>query len=418
MFESRKEADRSGEGNSALDRALALYRETYGAEPEHVAFAPGRVNLIGDHTDYAGGLVFPAAMTDGCACAVGPDDSVLSAVSGDVGGAASVGVSGSLTASGLAGEPSWFRYAAGTFEVMRRTFAPRAAGSRMAVASDVPSGSGLSSSAALEVSIATALESLWGLEVGDVEKARACQAAEHEFAGTPCGLMDQLVSVVGRRDHAVRIDFADTTWEHVAMPPSSEAVFVLLDSAVKHANDDGGYAARRAACDSVLGTLGVDSLRSVAFESLDALPSTLSDVERDAVTHVVSENRRVERFADALRAGRYAEAGMLMAESHCSLSRTYRVSCREVDTLVSIALEHEGVFGARMTGGGFGGWTVALVRADAAAAVAASVIERYRDATGLESASRVVSAGDGARVLRAVETPLVYAEASAVAQRR
>ncbi len=392
--------------DDALGRAIAKYREAFGCEPTHAAFAPGRVNLIGDHTDYAEGLVFPAALEDGCVCVLGPRDGGFAAVSGDLDGTTEIGLNGRLEPEELNGEPGWVRYAAGTFEAMRRRFAPGAPGVNMAVASDVPPGSGLSSSAALEVSIATALESMWGLDLDPIEKAKACQHAEHVFTNTPCGLMDQLVSTLGQAGHAIRIDFGKNTRLAVPMPSPEVASFVIFDSAVRHANDDGGYAARRAACDSALPKLGVASLGELGIGALDALPATLSPVEVDAVTHVVTENERVRAFARCLTGMRLEDAGGLMTESHRSLSEVYRVSCPEVDTLVSILNEQPGVFGARMTGGGFGGWTVALVHADAIDEVADAVIDRYRAATGLESTFRVVRAGDGARVID-LDPPIV-----------
>lgn len=399
MAATNPSPESSADPSRCAERAVELFRSRYGREPGRLAFAPGRVNLIGDHTDYAGGLVLPAALTQGCVCAIGERSGVFEAVSADVDGVASVEASGVLEAADLAGQPSWFRYAAGTFQTMREACGSDSTGASIAVASAVPSGSGLSSSAALEVSIATALEALWGVSLSAHEKAVACQKAEHRFTGTPCGLMDQLISVTGRRGFAVRIDFADDSLEYVAMPDAGEAVFVLFDSAVKHANDDGGYAARRAACESVLPKLGIATLREVDAEGLDDLPATLTDVERDAVRHVVTENRRVELFAADLAAGRLSSAGAHMNDSHWSLSRTYRVSCPQVDTLVEIASGTEGVLGARMTGGGFGGWTVALMRAADAERVGREVLERYEAQTGLKSSCRVVATGDGARLV-------------------
>jgi galactokinase len=381
-------------------RAAELYRMTFGAEPAFVAFAPGRVNLIGDHTDYCEGLVFPAALSDGCACAVGPRNGELSLVSADVDGEATVETGERIEPDDLADLPGWVRYGAGTYEAMRRRFAPDAGGANIAVASDVPTGSGLSSSASLEVSIATALEHLWGLTIDPVEKARACQFAEHAFAGAPCGLMDQLVSVMGQRGCAIRIDCRDASTIAVPLPPADRARFVIFDSAVSHANDDGGYAARRAACESSLPKLGVTALRDVRPEALNSLPASLTDVEVDAVQHVVTENDRVAAFTKLLPEGRLGEAGALMNESHRSLSEVYRVSCPEVDTLASITREQPGVFGARMTGGGFGGWIVALIKTDAIDRVAAEVTESYEAKTGLLTSHRVVQAGNGARLVR------------------
>jgi galactokinase len=386
--------------SSPTQRAVALYRSAFGESPSFVAFAPGRVNLIGDHTDYCEGLVFPAALSDGCACAVGPRSGEFAAVSAEIAGRPVIDATATITPGDLAGEPGWMRYAAGTFESMRTRFAPNAGGANIAVASDVPPGSGLSSSASLEVSIATALEHLWGVTIDPVDKAKACQSAEHEYAGAPCGLMDQLVSVMGKRGCAIRIDCRDATTTAVPMPPADEAVFVIFDSAVSHANDDGGYAARRAACESSLPKLGVRALRDVAPDRLGSLPDDLTPVEIDAVRHVVSENARVEAFTSLLPQAKLAEAGALMNESHRSLSETYRVSCPEVDTLAEIVRSQPGVYGARMTGGGFGGWIVSLMKADALERAANSVREAYKAATGLDTAHRVVEAGDGAKLVR------------------
>ena len=190
-------------------RARALFVQAFGTEPAAMAFAPGRVNLIGDHVDYCDGLVFPAALSDGCVCAVGPRSGEICAVSAEIDGEPVVDVLSPLTPSDLADLPGWFGYVAGTYEVMRSRFMPGAGGVNIAVASEVPPGSGLSSSASLEVSVATALEALWGIRVDPVEKALACQKAEHEFADTPCGLMDQLVSITGRAGCAVSIDCRD-----------------------------------------------------------------------------------------------------------------------------------------------------------------------------------------------------------------
>jgi galactokinase len=382
-------------------RARALFVRKFGAEPTAMAFAPGRVNLIGDHVDYCDGLVFPAALSDGCVCAVGPRTGAIAAASAEVEGDPVVDVLSPLTPADLSDLPGWFGYVAGTYEVMRSRFAPGAGGVNIAVASEVPPGSGLSSSASLEVSVATALEAQWGLSIDPVDKALACQHAEHVFADTPCGLMDQLVSVSGRAGCAIRIDCRDRSTTAVPLPPAERAAFVIFDSAVSHANGDGGYAERRAACESALPKLGVASLRDVPPDRLTSLPAGLTDPERDAVRHVVTEIDRVRRFPDLLAANDLGAAGALMDDSHRSLSEVFRVSCPELDTLAEIVRAQAGVYGARMTGGGFGGWVVSLVDTPAVPAAAEAVARAYRQATGLEITHRVVRAGDGARVLRA-----------------
>ncbi len=385
---------------SPAERAAAQFRETFGCSPAAIAFAPGRVNLIGDHTDYCEGLVCPVALAEGCACAIGPRDAELAAVSAELPGNPIVGATRPITLGDLADQPSWFRYVAGTYEMMRSRFAPGAGGVNIAVASDVPPGSGLSSSASLEVSIATALEALWALTVDPVAKALACQAAEHRFAGAPCGIMDQMISVLGQPERALRIDCRDSTTHAVPLPPTDLASFVIFDSGVTHANDDGGYAERRAACETAAPKLGVRSLRDLRLSDLASLHPSLNEAEHDAVRHVVSENARVEAFSSLLPAMRLADAGSLMNESHRSLSETYRVSCPEVDALVRVTQAQPGVDGARMTGGGFGGWIVALVRSAEIDEVVAAVTHAYAAETGIETAHRVVRAGRGARIIR------------------
>lgn len=380
-------------------RARALYRAHFGTEPTAIAYAPGRVNLIGDHVDYCDGLVFPAALSDGCVCALGPRKGSIEAVSAEIEGSAGIDVLSPIVPGDLSGCPSWFAYVVGTYEMMRRRFMPDAGGVNIAVASAVPTGSGLSSSASLEMSIATALETHWGLSLDPVEKALACQKAEHDFAGTPCGLMDQLVSATGEPGCAIRIDCRDATTEAVRLPDDNLAAFVIFNSTVSHENGDGGYAERRAACESALPKLGVASLRDVTPEAIGDLPDALTEVEVDAVRHVVSEIDRVRRFPRLLAEGRLDEAGALMNESHASLSGTFRVSCDEVDTLARLIREQDGVYGARMTGGGFGGWVVALIEGDAVGRVGRVVADSYQLATGLETEHRMVIPGSGARAL-------------------
>ena len=272
---------------------------------------------------------------------------------------------------------------------------------RISIASDVPTGSGLSSSAALELSIAYALLAHASVAIDSPgEIAKLCQLAEHEFAGMPCGIMDQLVSASGVRGSAALIDCRTETVEHVRLPDADRAVFVLFDSGVKHTNTSGAYALRRAACESASAKLGVRALRDVHDPDAAIADRTLDQSQRQAVRHVVSENRRVLRFRDVLASGRLDLAGECMNMSHRSLSEVYRVSCPELDQLAEICVDTPGTLGARMTGGGFGGWVIALIEAKHQADVVRTVAGRYGSVRGgAPAAHRRVVPSAGARVI-------------------
>jgi galactokinase len=226
----------------------------------------------------------------------------------------------------------------------------------LALATSVPIGAGLSSSASLEVAVATLIENMTGAAIGPIDKARLCQRAEHEWAGVPCGIMDQLVSVLGREGHALLIDCRTLDVTHVPMP--ADAAVVVADTGVRHELAAGEYAKRRAACSSAAAKLGIASLREATSGMAD--DPCLEDEERRCVRHVTTENERVLRAVEAMRAGDLPVLGRLMNDSHESLRRDYRVSCAELDALVGAARSVEGVLGARMTGGGFGGCAVVL----------------------------------------------------------
>ena len=368
-----------------IKRAVHAYREAFGEMPTRVAFAPGRANLIGDHTDYCEGFVLPIALSIGCACAVGSAE------------AASLEVDGPIEPDDLNDQPGWARYAIGTFETASRAMRPASRGARMAIASSVPLGSGLSSSAALEVSVAMALKGLWDASIDGVDLARACQAAENNYAGMPCGLLDQLASVFGATDHAVRIDCRTMDIERAELPNRDVAEFVLIDSDVRHSHTTSAYAERRASCEGAAASLGVRSLRDVdtSDERIGSLPSD----QRDAVLHVTSENDRVLRFIDALAAGDLKAAGERMVESHRSLSETYRVSCDEIDVLAELVNASDDVFGARMTGGGFGGWLVALIRPGSGERLMERVAPAYAERVGRNATLRHIVPSDGARLV-------------------
>ena len=383
--------------NTLVQEAAARFEKRFGRRPAWVSTAPGRVNLIGEHTDYNAGFVLPLAIDRWCICVAAPATGSASRfVAADIdesfdASLADLVARGHTAATEL---PEWGRYLAGA--MVERVIGLRALHANttppeldVLALSTVPVGGGLSSSAAIETAGAVMIETALGLspaadpDAGAFLLTRAldCQRAEHRWAGVPCGLMDQLASTFGRDGQALRIDCRDNSVEHVPVPSPDRAIVLVVNSGVRHALASGEYAARRAACEAASDALGVASLREI--ESIDAVAwSRLNDEQTRCVRHVVSENDRVLRAAEALRADRLDALGTLMIESHASLRDDYRVSCAELDSIVEIATATPGVFGARMTGGGFGGCAVVLATPDAAASLRANLPEADSAAHG------------------------------------
>ena len=349
--------------------------------------APGRVNLIGDHTDYHDGFVLPLAVDRDCVVAGHPrDDGRVTVRSVELEGAVDVAADGVDEPHAV--EPAWGRYVAGVVRALAD--AGRApVGLDAALSSTVPVGSGLSSSAALEVAIALALRDAAGYELPATELAQACQRGEHLATGVPSGVMDQLVALLGRAGHALLIDCRTLAAEPIALP---DALAVLvMHSGLPRALAGSAYADRRADGERVAAELGIPALRDA---SLDAVR------DEPRARHVVTENERVVQFADALRAGDAAALGSLMLASHASLRDDYAVSTAELDLAVDLLVEH-GAVGARLTGAGFGGCVVALVPRARVRAVASKAVTRYRAETGLDADTFEVQAVDGAGRLTA-----------------
>jgi galactokinase len=267
--------------------------------------------------------------------------------------------------------------------------------------SNVPIGGGLSSSASIEVATATLLEAITGTTLDPIEKALLCQKAEHEYAGVPCGIMDQFASVMGREDQLMLLDCRSQQLELI--PLHDPAVTVLIvNTNVKHELSGGEYAERRAQCESVARKLGVASLRDAAFPQLKVRGRQLEPVEFRRARHIISEIARTVKAAGAIKNGDWCEVGALMYASHDSLRDDFEVSCRELDLLVKIAREigpQGGVIGSRMTGGGFGGCTVTLVETEKVAAVTAQLLERYRAATNIDASTLTSRPARGAHIV-------------------
>jgi galactokinase len=347
--------------------------------------APGRVNLMGDHTDYNGGFVLPVAVDLECVIGVrSRGDGRVLVRSLDVGEAeAVVNIAADGSDEPAAVEPAWGRYAAGTVRALAEA-GRAAAGMDAVLSSTVPSGSGLGSSAALEVACALALCHVASFELPSAELALACQHAEQIATHVPCGIMDQLVSLAGRVGAALLLDCRSLDHEPAPLPSSLSVLAV--HSGLPRTLVGSAYAVRRAACEAAAARLGLRALR-------DATPEQVSD--DPFARHVVSENARVLETAAAIRAGDLDHLGALYAASHASLRDDFRVSTRELDALVRILVQ-EGAVGARLTGAGFGGCVAALVPRNEARTIAERATECYRKETGREPRAFVCRAVDGA----------------------
>ncbi len=376
------------------------FTDAYGGEPDGVWAAPGRVNLIGEHTDYNDGFVLPFAIEQQTFVAARistgrgsgerqvrvaslqkPEDAVSVALD-DV----------------RPGEPGgWSSYVFGVLWALRED-GHALGGIDLLVDGHVPLGSGLSSSASLECSTALALNELFGLSVAPDRLALLAQRAENDFVGAPTGPMDQRASMLCTEGHALLLDNRSMETEQVPLDAAADGLaLVLVDTGVHHAHADGAYGERRRSCELAGQRLGVKALRDVEAAGLDEALARLDDDElRRRVRHVVTENARTEATAAALRRGDWAGVGRLMTESHLSMRDDYEISCAELDVVVETALE-QGALGARMTGGGFGGCAVMLARADEVDGLTAAVEGAYAEAGYRPPTWFTTAPGPGAR---------------------
>ncbi|MFD8145694.1 galactokinase [Streptomyces sp. NPDC059708] len=363
--------------NTEADRVRRGFERIHGGAPEGVWAAPGRVNLIGEHTDYNDGFALPMALPQAALAAVRRrTDGLLRLHSAQGDGRVT-----ELRVADLApgSVPGWARYPAGVVWALRERGLP-VGGADLHLDSTVPPGAGLSSSAALECVVAVAYEELYGLGLGRPELARVAQYAENAFAGVPCGVMDQMASVCCAQGSALHLDSRSLEVRQVPFDLAGHGLRLLvLDTRVAHDLADGAYAALRAGCERAAGLLGLPALRDLAEAglagALRGLPAGLVPLVR----HVVTENARVERAVTRLAAGEPEALGPLLTEGHASLRDDYGTSCPETDLAVGAAVA-AGALGARMTGGGFGGSVIALVRAGESARVTAAVADAFAQA--------------------------------------
>ncbi|MFI7344756.1 galactokinase [Streptomyces sp. NPDC049936] len=352
------------------------FRELYGAEPQGVWAAPGRVNLIGEHTDYNDGFVMPFALPHTAVAAVSRrDDGILRLHSADV-----PGDPVELRVADLdpGSDKSWTAYPSGVVWALREA-GHELTGADVHLASTVPSGAGLSSSAALEVVVALALNDLYSLGLRGWQLARLCQRAENVYVGAPVGIMDQTASACCEAGHALFLDTRDLSQQQIPFDLAAEGMRLLVvDTRVKHSHSEGEYGKRRAGCEKGAALLGVDALRDVPYADLDAALERLGDEEevRRLVRHVVTEDERVERVVSLLESGETRAIGPVLVEGHASLRDDFRISCPELDLVVDTALA-SGALGARMTGGGFGGSAIVLAEATDVDAITKAVEEAF-----------------------------------------
>ena len=383
-------------------RVAAEFGNFFRREPQWIAAAPGRVNIIGEHTDYNGGFVLPMAIERYTIIAAAPNGSRsirLHSNSGD-------GVVVIHLDHALKPEPSgdWANYPMGVVAgFLARGKKP--VGFDGLIHSTVPLGGGLSSSAALEVATATLLEIVTGQKLDPVEKALLCQKAEHEFAGMPCGIMDQFISALGKKDHLLLLDCRSNKTELVPLADPDVSV-LIVNSNVKHELTGSEYPTRRKQCKVAATALAVVSLRHATMEQLAAAKGKMDEVVFGRARHVIGEIARTTEAAACIRKGDWAGAGRLMYASHESLRDDYEVSCKELDTIVEIARgigTDGGIIGCRMTGGGFGGCAVALVKTSAVKFVIERLESEYTRQTGITPSLFVSRPAEGAMALRGLQ---------------
>ncbi|MEN1680266.1 MAG: galactokinase [Planctomycetota bacterium] len=385
-----------------VKQAEELFAQQFGHAAQYTVAAPGRVNLIGEHTDYNDGFVLPMAIERYVVIAAARPQGEAAAdrfvAYSDMFGEKQAFA---VTGGGPTDLPQWCVYPHGVLDLLHER-GVQVGPLELAVVSTVPQGGGLSSSAAFEVATATLAEAVSGQPLDGRDKAKLCQQAENDYAGVPCGIMDQFASALCAKDEAMRLDCRSL--EITPVPLTDPAVTVLItNSNVKHDLGSSEYPVRRASCESAAEKLGVKALRDVTLDELIAGRDKLTEVEFRRARHVVTANERTASFHTAATAGDWATAGKLMFQSHASLRDDYEVSCPQVDLLVAIAENigrEGGVYGSRITGGGFGGCTVTLAATDHAQAIAERLLADYKQETGIEATAFTTRPAQGAHVVR------------------
>ena len=382
----------------------AEFQKHYGRPPRWIVAAPGRVNVIGEHTDYNDGFVLPMAIER---YAIMAADSPLP---GSVSAASQISIWDihfdekaviDISAPVTKGSPKWSNYIRGVLSGFQNR-GEKIPALDVAFMSTVPLGGGLSSSAALEVCTATLMEAALGKPIDPIEKALLAQKAEHDFAGVPCGIMDQFISALGREGHLLLLDCRTRKTKLVPMSDPSVALLVI-NTNVKHELSGGEYAERRAQCEEAARNLGVKSLRDVTADQLEKGKAKLSEVVFRRARHVIGEIERTLHAAEGIRQSNWPTVGQFMYASHYALRDDYEVSCKELDDVVEIAEDigyKGGIYGCRMTGGGFGGCCVALVKTAAVDAISKKIAADYKAKTGIEATIFASRPAAGATIIK------------------
>lgn len=379
------------------ERIGRKYRELYGAEPLLVR-SPGRVNLIGEHTDYNQGLVLPAAINKHIVLAVGKrDDLVIQLYALDQQQSYRVNMHELAKSTML-----WPDYVIGVVQQLLQR-GHHLTGFNLVFGGDIPQGAGLSSSAALECATAFSLNEVFGLGISRLDLTRIAQAAENEFVGVKCGLMDQFASMFGREQQLIKLDCSDFSFEYIPFN-SSDLCLVLFDTQVKHSLASSAYNERREQCEEGVALIqrhrpDVKSLRDVTRQQLEAYVKPVDATVYNRCCYVVSEIERLRDGCDDLKKGDFVSFGRKMFETHEGLKHLYEVSCDELDVLVDLVADDDAVLGARMMGGGFGGCTINLVKVDRVQRVTEAVTLAYNERTGRSAQVYVADISAGTDVI-------------------
>jgi galactokinase len=375
------------------EKTSHLFKQQFDAEPSHFFRAPGRVNLIGEHTDYNDGFVLPCAINYQTVIAAAPrPDQRVSVVAADFGEQVSeFDLAGEIAHDGAA---PWSNYVRGVaWALTQRGHALR--GANLVIAGDVPKGAGLSSSASLEVAVGLALTRLSGLGVDLKTLALIGQQAENDFVGMRCGIMDQFIAALGQKEHALLIDCRSLDYQPVPLPP--RVAVIIANSNVKRGLVDSEYNTRRRECEAAAAHFGVPALRDVSPDVFALHADELDETVARRARHIITENARTEAAAEALAQGDLKRMGQLMAESHASMRDDFEITVPPIDALVEIVAQIIGdTGGVRMTGGGFGGCIVALAPQEMAPAIEAAITAQYPAASGLQATIYVCQASAGA----------------------
>ncbi len=375
------------------EKVSKKFEELYGSDYALYA-SPGRINLIGEHTDYNGGFVFPGAVDKGMVAAIRPNGTDrVRAYALDLGEGSEFGLKEEDKP-----RESWACYIFGVCREIEKR-GGKIGGFDTVFAGDVPLGAGMSSSAALESTFAYALNDLWDLKFEKFELARIGQSTEHNYCGVKCGIMDQFASVHGKAGHLMRLDCRSMEFSYFPFDPAAAGYrVVLLNSKVKHELVGSPYNDRRASCERVAAKMGRDFLRGATMEELEALRPEISEEDYLRARYVIGEERRVLDVCEALERGDYETVGERMYETHWGMSRDYEVSCEELDLLATIARECK-VTGSRIMGGGFGGCTINLVKEELYDNFVSEACRRFKEVYGHEPEVIPVVISDGARKL-------------------